>query len=309
MRKLIFLGFLFFSLTSIAQNLPKFSSYGQLQNIINPAAIFDDVPTIKTFYRAQWIGLEGAPSIGGFDATFKNNKSAFGAFFLNDKAGIFTQNIFHLNYAYSLRVSYDTYMNFGLSGGFNIYKLNYQDLILYHPNDPYIGTTANSAFLPDINFGTMFTNIRNSSDFAFNSLAKRFPIYYAGFSIQHILGVIANNEVAKDNSYMNRHYNLMGSIMHPLGVSFQIQETMLLKYTPNAPAQLDLGANIFFQEHFWGGVAYRTSNDIILNFGVKYKYLIFNYAFDFSFFKIPNFSSHEFILGFRILGKNYMSKY
>jgi len=292
-----------------SQNFQKFSEYELNKNILNPAAIFDNNPTINLFYRNQWAGFEDSPTTAGFNATYKTDKSAFGAFFINDNAGVFHQNIFHLNYSYSLQVSNDTYLNFGLSGGFNMYGISYQELILTNPDDPYIPETQSSAFLPDINFGTVFTNIRNYSDYAFASLARRYPIYYVGLSVQHLLGVIANNEVAKDNSYMNRHFYMMGGIMHPVGSYFQLQELLLVKYTPNAPVQAELGAKFYIQENYWVGLSYRTSNDFVTKIGFKYNFLVFGYAFDFSFFKIPNKTSHEIILGFRLPNKNSTSKY
>ncbi|MBN2893126.1 MAG: PorP/SprF family type IX secretion system membrane protein [Bacteroidales bacterium] len=309
MKKIFTIIIIILSLNTYAQNLPKFSNYEMNKNIINPAAIFDNNPTINIFYRNQWMGFEDAPTTAGFNATYKNDKSAFGVYLLNDNAGIFHQNIFQLNYSYSLQVTDETYMNFGLSGGFNIYSMSFQDLILHDINDPYIPVNQESAFLPDINFGTIYTNIRNTSDFAFSSLARRYPIYYIGFSVQHLLGVVSNNIVAKDNSYMNRHYNLMGGIMHPVGASFQLQELILIKYTPNAPFQADIGAKFFYQENYWFGLSYRTSNDLIAKIGFKFNFVSIGYAFDFSIFQIPSKTSHDIVLGFIIPYKNSTSKY
>ena len=310
MKKIFFIILIFTSTYSISQNLPKFSNYELNKDIINPAAIFDNNPTINIFYRNQWSGFEGAPTSAGFNATFKSNdKSAFGLYLLNDNAGVFHQNIFQMNYSYSLQVTYETYMNFGISGGFNVYGIHYQDLILHDPSDPYIPQVQTSAFLPDINFGTVYTNIRNTSDFTFASLARRYPIYYVGISVQHLLGVVANNEVAKDNSYMNRHYNLMGGIMQPVGGNSQLQELLLIKYSPNVPIQADIGAKFFFQENYWIGLSYRTSNDIITKIGMKYNFLLIAYSFDFSIFKISNKTSHEIVLGFILPNKNSTSKY
>ncbi len=310
MKKILLIVLISTSLWSFGQNLPKFSNYELNKNIINPAAIFENQPTIKILYRNQWMGFDNAPLTAVVNATFKSNeKSGFGLYFLTDKAGIFHQNLLQLDYSYSLQVTDETYMNFGITGGFNIYTIHFQKLVLHDPSDPYIPKIQSTAFLPDINFGVVYSNIRNSSDYAFASLMQRYPLYYVGLSVQHLLGVIANNEVAKDNTYMNRHFNLMAGIMHPVGSSMLLEESLLVKYTPNAPVQAEAGAKLSFNENYWIGLSYRTCNDIITKIGIKYRFILFAYSFDFSIFKIPNKTSHEIVLGFILQNNSSTAKY
>lgn len=309
MKQIFTIIIIFISINSLAQHLPKFSNYEMNKNILNPAAIFDKKTTINLFYKNQWLGFENSPATAGFNIALKYENSGFGAFYLNDKAGVFNQNIFHLNYSYALQVSSETFLNFGLSGGFNVYGISYQNLELHDPNDPYISSTKQSSFLPDLNFGLIFSNIQNTSDFSFSSLAKKYPVYYVGGSVQHLLGVLTDDNIVKNNTYMNRHFNFLGAIMHPVGAFFQLQELLLIKYTFNVPVQAEFGAKFFYRGKYWIGLSYRTSNDIITKIGMKYKFINFGYAFDFSVFKIPNKTSHGIVLGFTIPFNDKISKY
>ena len=292
-----------------AQHFPKFSQYELNKNLINPAAITDKNMNVNLLSGNQRTGFEDAPATMGVNAFMKYNKMGFGLFVLNDRAGVFNQNIIHLNYTYELKISDDINMQFGLSGGIDIYKIRYNDLNLYHSNDPILSTDAKSAVLPDFNFGVLFSNIDEKTEWAFSSLKRDDPLFYAGISVQHLLGVLTTNEVTKNSSYLSRHFNLIGGFMHPIGDSFQMEETLLLKYVPNASFQADIGFRIFYQNTFWAGLSYRTLNDIVIKTGLAYKFIVFGYSYDISFHKIPNFSSHEIVLGFRLDALNPTPKY
>lgn len=233
----------------------------------------------------------------------------YGIFFTNDQAGVFTQNTIHLNYSYALTVADDIFLQFGLSGGFDIYKIKYEELELYHANDPYIPIQNNSALLPDFNFGAYLSNISEDSQWAFGSLAQKDPTFYVGASIQHIVGVVTTNPVAQDNSYLLRHFNLMAGYKHPVGEQFQMEEETLIKYVQGAPMQIDFGLKMYYQNNYWAGLLYRSSNDIVAKIGITYNYILLGYSYDFNISKIPNLHSHEIVLGFRMGATKFVPKY
>ena len=301
---------IFTSYFTNAQHFPKLSQYELNKNLINPAAVINDNINVNTFYRNQWTGMNVAPKTLGINAYGKFNKMSFGLFILNDKAGVFNQNVIHLSYSYALAVSDDINLQFGLSGGIDMYKIKYSSLNMYHENDPMLFAQDKSSILPDANFGVLLSNVQEDSQWAFGSLKRKDPLFYVGISVQHLLGVITKSEVTKNNSYLSRHFNLMGGIKHPLGGgNFQMEETILLKYVKDAPFQADIGFRIFYNNAFWAGLAYRTLNDVVVKVGVAYKYILLGYSYDISFHKIPNFSTHEIVLGFRMSAMKFVPKY
>ncbi len=309
--KKIFISLLIISLSSVifAQHFPKMSQYELNKNLINPAAITSEDINVNLLYRNQWTGFKDSPNTFGINAYKKHKNMGFGLFLLNDNAGVFNQNIFHLNYSYALKVADDIFLQFGLSGGFNIYKVRFEDLEMYHANDPYIPLQNGSAFLPDFNFGVLLSNIEEETQWAFGSLAQDDPTFYVGVSMQHIVSVITTNPIAKKDDYLSRHFNLMGGFKHVVGEQFQMEETLLLKYVAGAPFQADLGFRFFYQNNYWTGLSYRSSNDISVKLGVIYQYLLFGYSYDFNISKIPNHHSHEIVLGFRMQGAKFVPKY
>ncbi len=295
----ILISIILLSSSVFAQHIPKMSQYELNKNLINPAAVTNSDLEANLLYRNQWTGFDSSPKTMGINISKKFKKMSAGLFVLNDKAGVFNQNIIHLNYGYSVPVSRNIFLQFGLSGGLNIYKIQFEELDMYHKNDPNIPLLANSVLLPDFNFGAFLTNLKQKPTSAFGSLAKHDPIFYVGTSIQHIVGVVTTSDIVKNNSYMLQHYNLMGGFKHFVGDVFQMEETILLKYVTGVPLQMDLGFRFFYNQSYWAGFSYRSSNDITAKIGIVYRNILFAYSYDFNISQIPNYNSHEIVIGFR----------
>ena len=310
MRKLyIILIITVLSVSVKAQHLPLFSQFELNKNIINPAAVSDDIFSINLFYRNQWSGFQTAPKTMGVNALFKNNEMTFGLFLINDKAGIFRQNTIHLNYAYDLQIAEKLKLSFGISGGVDLYAVNYQDLELRNENDPFILTGKTATLLPDFNFGLMLHSASSEDKKVYSSTEIQ-QSFYVGISVQHVLGVITVNDVAKNGSYLLKHYNLMGGYTFPVNNDFGIQSDVLLKYVSDVPFQARIAVNAVYKKNYWAGIGYRSSNDLILKLGMilSHKILI-AYSFDLVNSQIPNRTSHEIILGFRNNNEVVVPKY
>ena len=71
--------------------------------------------------------------------------------------------------------------------------------------------------------------------------------------------------------------------------------------------QADINIRGIYQDNYWIGISYRSSNDIIAMLGLKINKFIFGYAFDFTTSDIKTYSSgsHEIMLGYNFgEGKN-----
>lgn len=303
------LFFLFFFLNSKAQHFPLISNFELNKNLVNPAAFIEDDIKVNLFYRNQWTGFEDSPRTMGINGMIKFRNMNFGLFIINDKAGIFEQNTIHLNYAYDLSLNEKLKLSFGISGGVDIYALNYQELNMGQDNDPFVLANKNNAPLPDFNVGLfLHSNIDDEKEvFSSTSFQQSF---YAGFSIQHILDVITENQVAKNDSYLLKHYNFMGGYYLPVNKDLGLDANVLLKYVSDVPFQADLGFRAIYKNSYWGGFTYRSSNDIIMKLGLYISNnILIAYSFDLITSDIPSRTSHEFIVGYKLNKNIIVPKY
>jgi len=290
-----------------AQHLPKFSLWEMNQNSINPAAFVEPELTAKLFYRNQWTGFESAPVNAGI-----NISKGFGGFYTglvyhNDKAGIFQQNMVQVQYAYKLYLSRDIAMNMGIAGGINAYRINYQELNMYHADDPLIYSAEQSSILPDFNLGIMITN--KIPQRSYGSSSTKTHGFQAGISVQHLTSAIVTNESIRDNSYLLRHFNFSGSFRHELNRDIDMEESLLAKYVTGVPVQAEIAVRGIYQNTYWLGLSWRSVSDIILKTGIEMNGILFGYAWDLGLSKIPNHSSHEIVLGYRFGSGGSVPKY
>jgi type IX secretion system PorP/SprF family membrane protein len=136
--------------------------------------------------------------------------------------------------------------------------------------------------------------------------------YFLGASVTHInQASIKFSDLA--STYMVRHYYLMGGynikLADPL---FELRPSFLLK-SDIASWQLDLNANIVFDERFWGGISYRVQDAIALLMGMEMENgLQFGYSFDLvtSALGRYGFGSHEIFVSYSLdLERNRNQKY
>ena len=80
----------------------------------------------------------------------------------------------------------------------------------------------------------------------------------------------------------------------------KFKPSILLKYTQNAPAELDLNFSAVFRDMFWVGASFRTGDAVavILEYQASQRFRI-GYSYDITFSKLRHYSSgsHELMLG------------
>jgi len=298
-----------FSITNtvLAQHLPKLSLHEMNKNILNPAAIIEQDIQANLLYKNQWTGFDNAPVNAGINLTNDFGGFAAGLIYLNDQAGVFYQNMVKIQYAYKLQVSKNVIMNFGLAAGINSYRINYQDLNLYHANEPILSTQNENSILPDFDLGILLTNMVPVKTYGAAKIPDK--AFWVGLSVQHLTGVIITNDFLRDNTYLLRHFNLTGGYRHVLNKTLTLEENMLVKYATGVPLQAEIGVNGFYQDNYWAGLSFRSSMDLILKLGIEYQGIKFGYAYDFAISNIPNHSSHEIVLGYQFGQTSSVPKY
>ncbi len=299
----IILAFAFISLTVKGQQFPLLSTYDQNLNLVNPAKVSESDIKASVFYRNMWTGYDEAPKSFGANVLYKHNNINLGVFFLNDKAGVFNQNVAHVSYSYRMDVSKKLRLSYGVSGGFNLFAIKFNELRLHDENDPLLQTSNGNSMLPDFNIGIVLSSKPNIS-----AKYLKPSSFYAGISVQHLLGVVLDNEIARNDSYLKKHFNLIGGYRHFVSKDIELEEDILMKYIPDVPFQADIGLKMIYNSHYKIGVSYRTSNDVIFKLEIAHNIFTFGYAYDYSIDRNINKNSNEVFLTYK-LQKRSASKY
>ncbi len=279
-----------------AQQLPLYSQYMMNRFLINPAITgnVDFIP-LRLTARQQWVGIDNAPSTQAISAhtLLGNKKMGVGGYMFADRFGPETKIGIQANYAYILELnSINSKLSFGLAFKAFQYKLDYTMMTAIDDDDPSLNNTAETAFVPDADFGVYLQGER----------------YYAGISATQLIELpitISGQDIEKNS--MIRHYYILGGYKFQVSDKFEIEPSTLLKGTEKTPFQADINVKGIYQQNYWLGVSYRTSNSIIAMIGLKYQGFVFGYAFDYATSDIQNFQSgtHEIILGYNFgEGKN-----
>lgn len=283
-----------------SQQLPLYSQYMMNSFLLNPAIAgsVDYFPIILTA-RRQWVGIDNGPTTQAISAhyLFEYQNMGVGGYLFNDKFGAVSRTGIQACGAYHLKLSE---INSKLSFGFAFKAFQFRfDQTQFRPiddADPALTYGAISKFVPDADFGVYFYN----------------PKYFAGISATQLIEFkIDIGDSTLDKNAIIRHYFVTGGYKHEFSELFELEPSVLIKGTMKTPWQLDLNLKAYYQKNYWLGISYRTSKDLVVMLGVKYKKYYMGYAFDYTFSSLKKYTSgsHEIMIGANITeGKNKGSK-
>lgn len=265
-----------------AQQLPQFTQYMFNTISVNPAyAGSRETMNLTALHRNQWAGLDGNPrtSTFSFHTPMNNERVGLGISYITDQLGFESTNYVYGDFSYTIPVSYNAKLSFGLKGGFTNYKLENPDI-----NDPFFNANFNS-WKPNFGAGVYLSSER----------------WYAGISSPRILNTDLNEgefEALERNSY----YAIAGLVLD-ISADIKFRPTVLGKLTNGAPASYDFTSSFLFYDKFWLGASYRLND--ASNFGAFMDYQVSNnlrlgYAYDLPTDTIRPYSggTHEVILIF-----------
>jgi type IX secretion system PorP/SprF family membrane protein len=310
MIKLVsFLFFIFVVyITALGQQDPQYTNNMFYKLGVNPGfAGSQDAIRGIILNRYQWSGFEDAPRTMVFSAdapvSFLGIPSGIGLNMINDKLGPEENVWVSLNYAYkrSLKTA-----NLGVGINFGVFNKSIKgewevpddDMgIFVDPgSDPAIpqGEVSQVAF--DTGIGIYLEGVK----------------YFAGLSVTHLnQPSVKFTDLAA--TYLARHYYLTGGynikLPDPL---IELRPSFLLK-TDLAGWQIDVNANLVFNNRFWGGLSYRLQDAVSLLFGMELiNGLSVGYSFDLVTSAIGRYGygSHELFLSYSLtVEKNRSRKY
>ncbi|MBA7524983.1 hypothetical protein ES705_17128 [subsurface metagenome] len=312
-ERIIIIVIIFFMVVVVgnSQQLPLYSQYMMNKFLLNPAiAGSDGYTTINLTAREQWLGFSNAPRTHAISVQTrvlktshiskstsvqrkvrrpsKSGRIGIGGYIFDDKNGIINRTGFQLTYAYHIDLSKNTKgsrrLSFGISANAFQFKLNDKGILPYNLDDELLMNYNRVMFVPDANFG-IYYNTKN---------------YYAGFSAHNLFkSALQLGKEGVSNYHMLRHYYIMGGYTFELpGADFSIRPSVLIKSSEDLRSfQVELSMQVFYQNKYWGGISFRSSDALIIMAGLKVERYYFGYAFDYALSNIRKYSfgSHEFM--------------
>ena len=277
-----------------AQQDSQFTQYMYNTANINPAyAGQRDVLSIFALHRTQWVGLDGAPTTNTFSAhtPIENSQIGVGLSFINDRIGPSDDNSISVDVSYTVPLSLDFDLSFGIKGTANLLNVDYTKLNIYNPGDPGFQTNIDNRFSPNFGAG-VYVHSENT---------------YVGLSVPNFLETKHFDEGKYAAAKEKMHYYLIAGHVFELSPSLKFKPSALMKVVQGAPLQADLSANFLINEKFTLGAAYRWSAALSAMVGFQITDGLFiGYAYDAETTKLANYNSgsHEVFLRFEVFSNN-----
>lgn len=281
------------SLFSYSQQDAQYTQYMYNTNNINPAyAGSREVLSIFGMYRTQWVGLEGAPDTGVFSLhSPMSERVGLGLTFINDKIGISDESTISVDFSYTIPVSEDYKLAFGLKGTAHLLNIDYSKLNIYNPGDGLLQENIENRFSPNIGAGFYLYSDK----------------FYAGISIPNMLETDHYDDNIQSTAGERMHGYLITGYVFDLSEEIKFKPAALAKAVKGAPLQVDVTGNFLFSERFTLGVAWRWDASVsgLAGFQINNNWFI-GYAYDADTTRLANYNSgsHEIFLRYEFFRKS-----
>ena len=151
-----------------AQQEAQFSNFVANAVFYNPAVVGGkDCLELKSGYRNQWIGIEGAPrstflsfstSLINPTQLFSTSHTGLGGYFQDESFGSFKKTTFNLSYSYSFMIKPKVTFAFGVHAGMQQLGIDAGSIHLFQRNDPIIDGSRKIVLVPDGGIGCFLEN-------------------------------------------------------------------------------------------------------------------------------------------------------
>ncbi len=278
-----------------AQQDVMLTQYSSALQLTNPAyAGTSGRLNATAVIRNQWLGFEGAPKsqVLLINSPFLRYHLGVGITLIRDEIGPTKQTLFYANVAYNFNLTENVKLSMGLSGGFNVKKMDFAALAPVSLNDPAYNLTNQMDFLP--NFGT--------------GIYIYSPSFYLGFSTPKLIKntykeATANATTGGDE----QHFFIIGGYLFKINELWKAKPSFSLKMVKGAPLSVDITANAIYKDKFWFGAMYRLGDAI----GIIFQYQIsdrlrMGYSYDLPISEMHKNTtgSHEILISYDMVFKD-----
>lgn len=257
---------------------------------VNPAyAGTRGVASAFGLYRAQWVGLEGAPTsiAASVNTPLNDNKMGLGISLMNDRIGIVSETNISIDYSYIMKLNSKYKLALGVKSTANLMDVDYSRLNIHDENDAHFQQNINNRLKP--NFGT--------GAYLFSDK------FYAGISASNLL----RNDFRDilENRVENKRLNFYGIVGYVVDMNnyWKFKPALLTKMVSGAPLQADISANFMYNNRLVLGAAYRLDAAASAMVGFQISQGLFaGYAYDIETTNLRKFNSgsHEVFLRYEM---------
>lgn len=277
---------------SFSQQDVMLTQYSSALQLTNPAYVGTSGRlNVTGIARNQWVGFEGAPKtqVLLINTPFLRHRFGIGFNLIRDEIGPTKNTLIYLNTAYNFQLTGGLRISMGLSGGFNVNRINSASFDQITINDPSINFDNQMKLMP--NFGT--------------GIYLYSQKYYLGISTPKLLtnkyaGMEENNSRGEE-----RHYFFIGGYLHEINNLWKFKPSFSLRMVKGAPISLDVTANAIYSKKVWFGLTYRHGDGAgaILQYQFTDR-IRAGYSYDQPFTEM-NYSggSHEILISYDLLFK------
>lgn len=285
----------------IAQQDAQYTQYMYNTQVINPAYSGSrGVFSIAALYRAQWTGLDGAPTTQTLTLNSPvSERVGIGLSIVNDEIGNGTnQNTyFNADFAYSIPTSHTGKLSFGLKAGGHMLNVDLSKLRNYNPGFMASdGSGIDRRFSPNFGAGIYYHT----------------DGFYTGISVPNFLQTTHFDSGGATSSYLVKEdleYYLISGFVTDINYNLKLKPALLLKAVKGAPMQLDISTTLLFNEQFSIGAAYRWDSALsaLIGYQVNDKFML-GMAYDKETSNLGgiryNDGSFEFFLRFELISRH-----
>jgi type IX secretion system PorP/SprF family membrane protein len=290
--------------TSRAQQQPQYTQYLLNYFLLNPAlAGSESFWDVKTGYRNQWTGLEGAPKTVwlsvhkpiNYPVSFvKREKQrmhhGLGGFLFHDNTGTFSLTSTYISYAYHIMITPSLTASLGVSAGFEQFSMNERKFVfIQDPEDELQGKFHSNRINPNSTAGLWIYSDK----------------FFAGLSGQNLLHSrkILASEGGGTGLPKFRSFTFAGGYRWKMNRHYSFIPSVLVKASLPAPIQIDVNLKARYKEVAWAGLSFRKEDAIafLSGFNIRDR-LTLGYSYDFIVSKLNNGTSgsHEIVIGMRL---------
>lgn len=272
-----------------AQKRAQYTQYMYNTISINPAyAGSRDVFSMFGLYRAQWMGVEGAPVTANLAFnTAVGNRVGLGLTIINDKIGPSEETDFAFDFSYNIPLENEYRLYFGVKGSANLLNVDFTKLNIYNPSNPSFTNNIDKQLSPNIGTGIYLQSDRS----------------YFGVSAPYLLKTEHYKTSSNSIIISDLSLYLMGGYVFNLSDDIKFKPAFLGTFVKDSPIKVDVSANFLYAQKIMLGVSYRNNSTLSLLTGFQVFdsfYLGYGYDFETNALNSSYGGTSEFFLRYEI---------
>jgi type IX secretion system PorP/SprF family membrane protein len=281
---------LFLAITLQAQQDPQYTQYMYNTMAVN-SAYAGSTGTLEAIvlHRSQWTGISGAPQTQSLTihTPLRNEKVGLGFSAINDKLGPSNELYLEGNFSYTIPISYDHNLAFGLKAGARMFNVDWTKGRYYDNVDALLNNNIDNKIKPSVGAGVYYYTDK----------------WYVGASVPSFIRGDFYDDIQESVVSERLHYYFMGGYVFDLSDDLKFKPAFLVKAVNGAPLTTDVSTNFLLQEKVTLGASYRLGDAVsaLAGFQVS-KELYIGYAFDYTVSRLNKYAdgTHEFVLRFQL---------